>query len=38
MADAWSKLVKRLEELTDLSGVESLVEWDQAVLMPPKGG
>ena len=38
MADAWNKLVKRMEELTDLYGVASLVEWDQAVLMPPKGG
>jgi carboxypeptidase Taq len=38
MTDAWNKLVKRLEELTDLYGIASLVEWDQAVLMPPKGG
>jgi carboxypeptidase Taq len=38
MTDAWNKLVKRMEELTDLYGIASLVEWDQAVLMPPKGG
>ena len=38
MPDAWDKLVKRLEELTDLYGISSLVEWDQAVLLPPKGG
>src|SRR5665809_100100 len=38
MTDAWNKLVKRLEELADLYGIASLVEWDQAVLMPPKGG
>ena len=38
MTDAWNKLVKRLEELTDLYGIAGLVEWDQAVLMPSKGG
>ena len=38
MTDAWNKLLKRMEELTDLYGIASLVEWDQAVLMPPKGG
>ena len=38
MTDVWSKLVKRLEELNDLGGVGSLLEWDQAVLMPSKGG
>jgi len=38
MTEAWSRLQKRLEELTDLGGIASLVDWDQAVLMPPKGG
>jgi carboxypeptidase Taq len=37
MTQAWDQLVPRLQELTDLDSATSLLSWDQAVLMPPKG-
>jgi carboxypeptidase Taq len=38
MSDAWERLFPRLEELRDLASVGSLLSWDQAVMMPPRGG
>lgn len=35
--DAWGQLETRLKELIDLVSAISLLNWDQAVLMPPKG-
>lgn len=37
MAGAWDKLLPRLNDLTDLGAAASLMGWDQAVMMPPKG-
>lgn len=37
MTRAWDRLLPRLQELTDLTSTASLLAWDQAVLMPPKG-
>ena len=38
MSEAWGRLKARLEELRDLGSAQKLFEWDQAVLMPEKGG
>jgi carboxypeptidase Taq len=37
MTDGISQLRARLETLTDLRVVSSLVEWDQQTMMPPRG-
>ncbi len=37
MSDAWQRLVPKLEELSHLRAAGTLLSWDQAVLMPPKG-
>lgn len=38
MTDAWERLVEKLRELNDINSAYALLEWDQASLMPPKGG
>jgi carboxypeptidase Taq len=38
MSDLWDDLVERLRELNDLASAVKLLEWDQAVLMPTRGG
>ena len=38
MSDAWNRLLPRLFELNDLRSAAALLQWDQAALMPPKGG
>lgn len=38
MATAWERLLPRLEQLRDLQGTNALLHWDQAVMMPPRGG
>jgi len=37
MADAYARLVERLQEIGRLESVEFLLDWDQEVYMPPKG-
>ncbi len=37
MTSTWGRLLPRLEELTDLGHAIKLMEYDQAVFMPPKG-
>jgi carboxypeptidase Taq len=37
MADAWDRLVSKLQELSDLGRAAALMHWDQAVMMPPGG-
>ena len=34
---AWDQLMARSRELTDLASAAKILEWDQAVMMPPKG-
>jgi carboxypeptidase Taq len=38
MAASWERLVEKMGEITDLGSAYALLEWDQAALMPPKGG
>lgn len=38
MPQAWERLVEKLRELNDINSAYSLLEWDQASLMPPRGG
>ncbi|MGH2736129.1 MAG: carboxypeptidase M32, partial [Actinomycetota bacterium] len=38
MSKTWDELLSRMRELKDLYGTLSLLSWDQAVMMPPKGG
>lgn len=38
MSEAWGELKARLEEIRDLGSAQKLFEWDQAVLLPEKGG
>jgi len=38
MAPAWDRLTEKLRELNDLASAYSLLEWDQASFMPPRGG
>lgn len=38
MSDPWQRLLPKLEELAHLRAAGALLSWDQAVLMPPKGG
>jgi carboxypeptidase Taq len=38
MGNKWGELQNRMRELKDLGGTLSLLAWDQAVMMPPKGG
>jgi carboxypeptidase Taq len=38
MSKAWESLVPRLTELADLGRALGLLQWDQAVMMPPRGG
>ena len=38
MATAWERLKDKLRALNDLRSTNALLEWDQASLMPPKGG
>jgi carboxypeptidase Taq len=37
MNAAWDRLEPKLRELADLSSALKLLQWDQSVLMPPKG-
>lgn len=38
MARGWDRLTEKLREMNDLASAYSLLEWDQASLMPPRGG
>jgi carboxypeptidase Taq len=38
MSAAWDRLLPKLHELSDLRSAAALLQWDQAALMPPKGG
>lgn len=38
MTDAWGRLVEKLRGLNDINSAYALLEWDQASLMPTKGG
>jgi len=38
MSDRWQRLLPKLEELSHLRSAGALLNWDQAVLMPHKGG
>ena len=38
MTTPWKRFEERANELTDLVSALKLLEWDQAVMMPPKGG
>lgn len=38
MNSGWERLRDKLREINDLRSATSLLEWDQAALMPPKGG
>jgi carboxypeptidase Taq len=38
MNKAWNDLLPRLRELADLGSAGALLQWDQAVMMPPGGG
>ena len=37
MENGWDRLKDKLREINDLSSASSLLEWDQAALMPPNG-
>jgi carboxypeptidase Taq len=38
MTNSWETLVLKLRDLTDLRTATALLHWDQASMMPPKGG
>jgi carboxypeptidase Taq len=38
MANTWERFVGKLREMNDINSAYALLEWDQASLMPPKGG
>lgn len=38
MTEHWDRLLPRLQELSDLRSAAALLQWDQAALMPPRGG
>lgn len=38
MLTSWERIVTKLREMNDINSAYSLLEWDQASLMPPKGG
>lgn len=38
MQKLWDSLSARIREINDINSAYSLLEWDQAALMPPKGG
>jgi carboxypeptidase Taq len=37
MSDPWDRLVTKLQEMADLARTAALMQWDQAVMMPPGG-
>lgn len=38
MPNDWDRLLEKVREMRDLAGANALLEWDQASMMPPKGG
>src|SRR5687767_9816940 len=38
MSDSWERFEARSLEIGDLVSAIKLLDWDQAVMMPPKGG
>jgi carboxypeptidase Taq len=38
MSNDWNDLLERIREMRDLASANALLDWDQASMMPPKGG